>query len=1766
VIAGATLITTGGVGYAAGKLWLQENLPALLQTQLRQTLQRDIQVGYVKSLSLSGIKFGPSVVPPQPNNPNSLIIPEIAVGFNLLPVLLTRKLGVDITLQRPTLSAQQMNQGEWITLELEKKEPEELPIDLDARIRLQEANIRLRPTGKTQAVALTVDGKVRYIQRRNQPRKYDAALQLADGEIKLNGQTDAKTGQTQMVTQVQHLALAPLAPLLPLSGATLTQGDLQADLKVDLPSSQTLPSVVGTVRLRQVQARLEQLKSTLKAQAQLRLQGKTAQIEASQAQLGDLTARLSGQVRWTDALEDSQVDLAAIVPRINLATLPKTLALQTLPPLAGILQAKLNVKGSLQQPRLRASLRSRTPMQLDQLSVAQLQADIAADPSQVRLTNFLLRPTVGGQIQGQGRATLPGKLAKLANLDLTRVPMVAQVRADLPTAIAAPYGLTGIQGNLQAQLDLSGSIQAPLLTARIDTAQPLQVDKVRVDQVQARVVADRSQVVLTQFQAKPSTGGRIQGQGRVALPANWAQLDPATLPVALQVQADLPADGIARAYGLPADVKLGTLLAQLRLDGTIANPQANLTWSAPRINGAALGPLAGRGRVVLADRRLQLQDTVVNLDGGNIVASGSSDLDTTQWQAAIRATNVDVSRLGLDALSGPRSAPLNAQLALSGRFDTLLQPEHPSLAITAHRLAVAWGEQQFQARGLVRLDQLPSSTWTAATDLEVATQADLARLPIKAVLQQTLPPSAGEVTIDPRGRAAFRGGLVGRNLLQDPFAAGNISLLGQLQVRNLGLNQVGFDPILAGPVTVRLGDEIAIDLRGSHDRLAARLESCPQPRCLLPYLPQHVDVRQGMNSPDPIVVTGQRQGDRFGLRLQNLNLAAFNLAPGTVVGVPGILAGRVNAAADVNLFTLATQGSAQVTQPGLGAIRANQFRTRFSYADGMAQIQESQLAFGQSLYAFAGGLDLKSGNLQGRLSATGAVQDLLALSRAYAAHTYLSETEPGEPVGAAALQTTPVGNPQAPLQDQIALWQQTIARLPQQQTVQQTPSWSPQLDLQGTYTGEVTLGGKLTNPQAEFRFEGKDWQWFPDSPTIARDRQNQLVVETGRQVPIQQVLAQGKFQDWALSIEPARLAVNDAVFNFEGQLSLAQLSGQFELRDFDLAQLRLVTTLPADVQGRLHLQGTLGGNVFNPQVEGKLTLQQPVLNGQSLAPITSTFRYDQARLDVAISETEALQLQASLPLAWTVSQTDDASLDVKFNTPALALLGPLTQNQITWVQGEGTAQFQARSRLNLFQGKIDALTAEGNIKFQDATLQAALLEEPLVLNGEINFNTDRLYTQNFEARFAQTPVVVAGVLPLFQPLAEADPDIDQPLTANLGPSPLRLKDLYRGDVKGKIQVTGSLIQPVIGGNLNLFNGNLGVPQMAKTPATSSEVGTTSLGVNQPQPMSTLAWRPRFQDFGLTLGPKFEARRYPWYDLRLGGDVAVNGPLDTLQPSGKIQLERGWIDALGTVFYLALDRPRRIEFIPTQGLFDPNLNLTFRTSVAETSTPVRQDRSGINQFFGAEHTSERREDIIPNLRPNEVEIYLTIRGSGSDLLSSLGVSERQTCKLEALPGDDIGLSSYSAVSAVDMNRLADCIHNQAKLAALQQQNRGTSQQGLLSSSVIRLTSIPPRGQSEIIALLGDQALSDLMKQSRLGRENELELLQYGATEMVLQPLARNLGQDLSYAVLAIGKSLGVNSLRVFPTVKASRRIGSRTFIDVEYDYTYGQGRILYRTTF
>ena len=108
------------------------------------------------------------------------------------------------------------------------------------------------------------------------------------------------------------------------------------------------------------------------------------------------------------------------------------------------------------------------------------------------------------------------------------------------------------------------------------------------------------------------------------------------------------------------------------------------------------------------------------------------------------------------------------------------------------------------------------------------------------------------------------------------------------------------------------GEEIALNLTGQQDIIAASLVPCNTENCRLPYLPNNLQLRQGEDTSQPVIVTGNRNQDSFSLDINNFPLALLNLAPAKTAGIQGALTGKTTGNINLNLFTLAANGEVAV--------------------------------------------------------------------------------------------------------------------------------------------------------------------------------------------------------------------------------------------------------------------------------------------------------------------------------------------------------------------------------------------------------------------------------------------------------------------------------------------------------------------------------------------------------------------------------------------------------------------------------------------------------------------------------------------------------------------------------------------------------------------------------------------------------------------------------------------------------------------------------------
>ncbi|MEY2830830.1 MAG: hypothetical protein RLZZ574_88, partial [Cyanobacteriota bacterium] len=369
-----------------------------------------------------------------------------------------------------------------------------------------------------------------------------------------------------------------------------------------------------------------------------------------------------------------------------------------------------------------------------------------------------------------------------------------------------------------------------------------------------------------------------------------------------------------------------------------------------------------------------LSSFVARVDADLGVAEGAvkaiANLKNNQWQANLDANNIS-SQLLLDKfappnLTGIQVDNINALANLSGDIRPLIN-KNINIPVAVNQLTVDSGVQNLQAEGNLTLANITSKL-DAESNLNVKANLDFDRLPIdQLVAANSQNNELIKESVNFKGKAAFNGQFKGQQLLSAP--AENISLIGDLNLENFAFNDIVFDPIMTGRLNLQPQQEIALNLQGSQDVIAARAVPCNTPDCRLPYLPTNLEVRQGEDTPEPVIAVGRRRGDRFSLDIDNFPLALLNIAPGKAAGIEGPISGTTTGSVDLNLYTLATTGDIKVADPGLGYIRADRLNADFNYdpANSLAEVSSASLKLDRSQYNFNAALNLATGKIKGKL-------------------------------------------------------------------------------------------------------------------------------------------------------------------------------------------------------------------------------------------------------------------------------------------------------------------------------------------------------------------------------------------------------------------------------------------------------------------------------------------------------------------------------------------------------------------------------------------------------------------------------------------------------------------------------------------------------------------------------------------------------------------------------------------------------------------------------
>ena len=972
--------------------------------------------------------------------------------------------------------------------------------------------------------------------------------------------------------------------------------------------------------------------------------------------------------------------------------------------------------------------------------------------------------------------------------------------------------------------------------------------------------------------------------------------------------------------------------------------------------------------------------------GGGTVNLNDVQLADGRFQAVVEPQGVKLAGFS-PQLRGSLGGRLNVAGSLSAFSPTAIQAggrvnfsEGIALIDRSLTADITWNGQQlqiqqatadrFSANGVVNVN-LANQGLQAINSFALNVQADDLNL---QQLAATLP---NLTTV--AGRADFKGSIGGT------VAAPNVN--GTVALRDFAVAGLRFESPLAGNVTTAPGQQLTLDLKGNNDQIYVALT--PN------YQPVAFKIKRG-----EAIASGERQGDLLRVTTANFPIALLKelgTVPAAIATQP--LSGTISGNLDINLSTF---------DVALNNIELN--GPIFAPTNSAAAVGNSRYVLSGKIARTATGpqfqnvqLEVKQGELAVVVAALESFQliGVTTNSRSF-----------GVPLNTLVV---PINLQNESLQTQLQRLSE-IKALEQQREQVLAASPLPEIDkLKGRFTGLIKLNGSLASGiSANVNIEGENWE-----------------LDTYKVDKIS-VIGDGSFQNGVLTLLPLSIQSGDRYISYSGTIGGDAQSGQLQLRNLPIDQLQAVLQKvpnlpPAFVgfTGLLNATATLSGSIKNPQARGEVIID-PDPNQTQIQKVQGSFSYVNARLNfdstVQIAGVESSNINGSIPYKLPIAevQPTDNKLNLKINVKneGLTLLNILSGGQVSWVNGEGNVQLEINGIYDQTTNKLAQLVAIGSAEVDNATLQASALPEPLRnVSGRVLFDFDRIQIEPnnpLRGQLSGGDVIAQGSLPLSESAST-----NSSLTVDIGELPINLKGLYSGRVQGNVFISGTAMAPKIGGQVNLFNGQVSLAERAATSTGSSGVGVSNNtnssagegGSNDTKSSPTRGGggsvgddtnsssRIEFNALRLTLGKGIQLTRAPIVNFLADGTLTINGTLDNLRPEGTIQLKRGLVNLFTTQFRLAGGYPSTAKFFPNQGL-DPTLDVRLRASVTEATQrrlptdPLSAEISDVPvTSLGSVRTVDiqARVDGPVSQLANNLELTSTPARSKSEIVALLGGS-------------------------------------------------------------------------------------------------------------------------------------------------------------------------------
>ena len=978
----------------------------------------------------------------------------------------------------------------------------------------------------------------------------------------------------------------------------------------------------------------------------------------------------------------------------------------------------------------------------------------------------------------------------------------------------------------------------------------------------------------------------------------------------------------------------------------------------------------------------------------------------------------------VDNLS-PTAVAAKGNLTFSQGIDFLEQPLGADIAWDGKRLDVLQAKGDgLDAKGYIVLDK---SFFSDIADKLAAVNYFEFKIPQARwinIKKLRLPLPSWAANLDYSGRGEFSGQISGT-----PTA---INIAGDLGLRNFKVENVEFDPFLAGNIQVspktgvnlKLDEVLTTPLLPSGEDFGSEPQALDKIELVLDrnFSPQAFAIAH-----DGISVKGEGNQETLKFTTQNIPLKLLKAAalkskdfkiPDSIATQP--VDGKLSGDFSLNLATLATSGkNVVIDNPALASIRGDRLQGNFQYADNYFAIQDAEFQQRNSVYKLKGNLIQKPDDIDvdGQVSIDGGqIQDILValqifeltdFSRIFSDRLYGDAADLYQPTMPPNQQPIfDVGLKDASVFEQLQLLSAIQAWLADLQKQQQSALIPPIRNLKGTFDGKINVSGSLSNGlDSQFEFLGEKWRW------------GNLVGE--------KVIAKGNLKQGILTLLPISIQLEDNIVKdkaknknrtstptllFTGTFGGKTQSGQFKLVEVPVKLIEQLFSLPPELEfnGLINASASIAGTTDDPQARGEITIDNASLKDTSIQTTKGSFNYQNARLNFFASSiiaedadpvTVKGNIPYKLPFAKTEPDSDRLELQLNVKDKGLALLDIFSGGELKWIDGQGEIALDISGILDAQQNLPRKLVAQGTATINNATVAAKSLPKNLItnINSKIFFDLDNIRVNSFEGDFGGGEILAAGTIPFNKDVSK------NPLTIDFNNIKIDVPKLYNGGVKGKLQILGKATEPNIAGDVTLFDGTIflgGEDEQNKTVDNIENINNLDQKLNainqRAAAAQSMAAVTQYKNLKLQLGEDIQISQPPIFTFLVTGNLNINGTFLEPSPEGTINLKRGQVNLFTTQLNLSRDYQNTARFSNNNGL-DPFVDVLLIGSALET----------------------RQRQVPSEVLPTEIP-------------EAFNVGTLETVRISA-------------------------------------QVKGLASQ--ISNNKIELTSSPPRSQAEIAALLG-----------------------------------------------------------------------------------------------